>query len=185
MTKDVAVGLLFLFLSFIVQPILLGVCVQKIYDRAGAFWGLLAFTINIGIFTFFEMHKSGQSLGDAAVEMGTTIFISTIFILALLEVLRKGPHTPTARSFPIHLLRGLSRIWLTIFTVWTVFCAISFNEYSEYSCDYLHYFLSDKGICFEGYSDVANWFITIPALVFIIGLAACWAAEGFRRSAPN
>jgi hypothetical protein len=170
-----------ILMPFVIQPVLLGIYVRKHPCRSGILWGLLAFAINIGIITFFEMHKSGQLFGDAVAEVGTTIFISTMFILALLEVLRKGPHAPTAGSFPIHLWRGLSRIWITIFTGWTVFCAIAFHEYSKYSCEYLHYLLSDQGICFRGYWDVAKWFIPIPALVFMIVLASCWVVEGFRR----
>lgn len=175
MNKDVGIGLL-LFLLFIVEPILIGICARKIYDRAGAFWGLLAFGINIGILVFFESCLRSSSLFDTTAEIASVMGLSVIFIFSIFEAFRSGPH---------NIKRGVFRICITISAVWTVFVVIEFLEYSKYSCEYLHYFLSDKGICFESYWDVAKWFIGIPALVFVIGLAACWVVEGFRRPAPN
>jgi hypothetical protein len=181
MNKDaaMAIGLLLFLLLFIVGPIMLGICTRKIYDRSGIFWGLLAFGINVGILVFFETHRATYLVNDTAVEVGTVMSLSAILTLAVLEILRKGPRAPAEDNFPINLRRGLFRIWITIFGPWMVFCALTFRDCAQYRCP--EYGPGDY-IRILTYWDVATWFIGMPGLVFIAGLAACWVIDGFRRS---
>src|SRR5215471_13254810 len=106
MSKDGAAGLLLLFLLFILEPILLGICAQKAYDRAGAFWGILAFGMNMGILVFFEGHRVSSSLVDAATQVGTVMSLSAISILSFFEATRNGPGTTAEQKSPINLRRG-------------------------------------------------------------------------------
>jgi hypothetical protein len=180
MNRNDAIGLSLYFLLFIVEPILLGICVRKIYDRSGTFWGLLSFGINISILVFFESHRATYMGVDTYAEVGTIMSFSAILIPAVLEVLRKGPHARAEDGFPINLRRGLFRIWITMFGPWTIFCALAFRDCARYQCP--EYGPGDY-IRILNYWDVATWFVGIPALAIIAGLAACWAIDGFRRSA--
>jgi hypothetical protein len=177
--SDGAVGLLFLVLLFLVEPISIGVCARKIYNHSGFFWGVLSFRMNIGALVFFEGHRASHLVGDTAAEVGTIMSLSAILTLAALEVLRKGPRGPAEDNSPINLRRGLFRIWITMFGPWTVFCALTFRDCARYRCP--EYGPEDY-IRILTYWDVATWFIGIPVLVFIAGLAACWAIDGSRRS---
>src|SRR5437870_2756910 len=130
MSEQVAVGLLFLFLLCIAEPILLGMRAHKIYDRVGAFWGfgLLAFGMNIGILVFLESHLGASSLFDTATQVGIVMSLSAMSILAALELLRKGPEAPTQETSAINLRRGLFRIWAIMGGAWIVFCAIEYLD---------------------------------------------------------
>ena len=149
--------------------------------------------MDIAITTFFEMHMAAQLttdaakdvgtviISDAAAEIGTSIIISTMVTLAVLVMLGNGPRAKAGEDFPINLQRGLLRIWVLISGLWIIFCAIEFlqNCHSRYACDF---FGSGHSPI---YLDIGKCLIGFPALVFVIGLAACWVVEGFRRSAPN
>jgi hypothetical protein len=172
---------LFLFLLFIVEPILLGMFTRKIYNRSGIFWGLLSFGVNVGILIFFESHRVAHLVGDAAAEVGTVMSLSAIVILAGMEILRNGPPPSNKNKSAVNLRRGLFRIWIAMFGPWTAFCVLAFRDCAQYRCP--EYGPGDY-IRILSYWDVAVWFIGIPVLAFAAGLAACWAIDGFRRSAP-
>src|SRR5438132_11390137 len=106
---------LFLFLLCIAEPILLGICAQKIYDRAGAFWGIIALGMNIGLLFFFEGQRASRLVGDTAAEVGTVMSLSAIVVLAVMEILRNGPPSSNKHKSAINLRRGLFRIWIAMF----------------------------------------------------------------------
>jgi hypothetical protein len=182
-----------LLLPFLIQPILLGIYAKKAHRRIGIIWGILALAMDIAITTFFETHMAAQLTADAAKEVGTVIIsdasaeigiaiiISTMVTLAILVMLRNGPQAKAGEDLPINLQRGLLRIWALISVSWIIFCAIEFlqNCTSRYACVFS---ASEHSPI---YFDIGKWLIGFPALVFVIGLAACWVVEGFRRSAPN
>ena len=116
---------LFLFLLCIAEPILLGICAQKIYDRAGAFWGIIALGMNIGLLFFFEGQRASRLVGDTAAEVGTVMSLSAIVVLAVMEILRNGPPASNKNKSAINLHRGLFRIWIAMFGPWTLFCALA------------------------------------------------------------
>jgi hypothetical protein len=182
MSKNDAVGLLFVFLLFITEPILLGICARKIYHRSGAFWGLLTFGLNIGILVFFDTHLRSSSLLDAAAQVGIVMGLSSISMFATFELLRKGPHTRTAETFSINLRRGLFRIWVSVSGPWLILCAFEFSQNCKRyaGCDFF-----SNGDHFPSYFDIGKWLIGPPMLAFGAGLAACWVIDGFRRSPPT
>ena len=53
-----------LLLAFVIQPILLGICVRKVHHRSGLLWGLLSFAADVGIPVFFEMHMPAHTMDD-------------------------------------------------------------------------------------------------------------------------
>ena len=171
-----------ILVPFVIQPVLLGIYARKDPRRSAILWGILAFAINVAIITFFETHMSGQLFGDAAAEVGTTIIISTIFVLVILVLRQNGPQATAEKDYSINLRRGLFRIWALISGSWIIFCAIEFlqNCNTRWACGFFA-----SGLIKLTYFDNGKWFTGPPALVFMIGLAACWVVEGFRRSAPS
>jgi hypothetical protein len=115
---------------------------------------------------------------EAATQVGTTMSLSAIAILAALEVLREGPQALAEENSPVNLWRGLFRVWATISGVWIIFCVIEF----QYCSPYCNYQPSPNYISFHNYWDVGKWFVGIPALAFVSCLALCWTINGFRRS---
>jgi hypothetical protein len=170
-----------LLLPFVIQPILIGVYAQKIQDRAGVIWGLLAFVLNIVIDAFFEWHMTASIILDAAAEVGTAIILSTMVILAILVLLGGGPQASAGQD-SINLRRGLFRIWILISSIWIIYCltVYLYGCHSGYAC-----FFFSLGSRSPIYFDIGTWLIGIPALAFVIGLVACWIIDGFRRSSPQ
>ena len=173
-----AVNLLLLLLFLIVQPLFVGVCARRAYHRSGILWGLLALGTNIGIALFFESRLPSSLLLEAITEVGTTMSLSTILILATLSGLRKNPS---------NLWQGLFRVWAVVSGAWVAFCAI---EYWHLVCINPGYCLKDweynsSFLFFDSYFDVAKWFVGIPTLAFVISLTLYWIINGFRRVKPT
>jgi hypothetical protein len=174
---EVVIGLGLLCLLFIVQPALIGVHAQRTYHRAGACLGILAFVLDVGILVFFETHRPSGLIFDFVAEAGTVVSLSAISVLAALEVLRNGPPARAEGTLRINFRRGVFRIWLLISGSWIAFCVIKFRD-----CPYWRH--GDYSP-FDNYLGVGEWFVGIPALTFITGLAVCWVFDGFGRSPPH
>ena len=119
---------------------------------------------------------------DAVGELGTVIMISTIVILIVLKLLSKDLPPATGQDFSIYLRKGLFRFWVVSSGLWIIVCATNF--YLHCSRDSYKFFVGRTYVS-PSYLDIGEWFVAIPALAFVIGLAACWAIDGFRRSNPN
>ena len=166
MTQQTVAAFL-LLVPFIIQPVLLGVYAKRRRHRNGALWALLGLPINIAIFAFFTIHRDGKLIADAFVEMSIIITISTTIILSILALLRNS-----AEHFPARLRRGLFRIWVLLAVVWTTFCMVELDR---------NIFFFSDGYIKPDYFHIGIWLIGTPALVFAMGLAACWVVDGFRR----
>ncbi len=180
MDRDSVITLLFVFIQFVIQPVLIAIGARRMYHRSGTLWGLLSFGMNIGLWVFFDSRLRGFMWFEAAAQVVTIMSLSAISIFAALEVLRKGPHAPNEEGSPVNLRRGLFRVWTTISGVWIAFSVIEYIKLPPYcySC------VSTNYISFKSYWDVGKWFIGIPALAFIFCVILCWTINGFRRS-PN
>jgi len=167
----------------IIQPILMGVYARKYQCRSGTVWGIFALTINIGIVALFEIHMPGVSDDNGVAEIGTSIMFSTITVIVLLALLRKdSPETPQ-RTFSINLRRGLFRFWVLGSVLWTMLCALEFFQHcARYiGCEFFTLYYLGSGYTFPTYFDIGKWLIGFPVLAFAIGLATCWAIDGFGR----
>jgi len=184
--RDGAVTLLLCLVLFIVQPVLLAICAGKIYGRSGTIWPFLAFLMNVGILVFFESQLPSRSVADRADEVETIMIISAMFFLVSLELLRNGPPATAEKAF---LRRGLFRILVVISGGWIILCSAQFMYLPPYTCYYHCGFFAraffGAGSHDPNYLDVGKAFVGIPALAFVLGRAACWVVEGFRRSTPT
>ena len=137
--------------------------------------------MDVAVLVFFELHMAAHTIGDMAAEVGTAIILSTLFILAILELLEDGPKVKAGEDPLVNFRRGLFRIWVSITGSWIVFCTIEYlnNCSARYACGL--FYSGDGSI----YFDIGKWFIGPPALAFLTGLATCWVVDGFRRSRPE
>ena len=193
MQNDGPIFLLLNILLFIVQPVLLGIAAGKAYKRSGILWGFLAFGINAGILDFFESQFNSRSMIERTYEVGTTGILSTILIGTILELIHNDPHSTINRDL---FRRGVFRVWSCISAVWIILCAcefstITFNTMSwncyQVSCDiFVRSFLTivSHGV-HPSYFDIGKAFIGVPVLAFLVALAVCWVADGFRRTTPT
>jgi hypothetical protein len=160
---------------FIVQPLLLGVYARRGHRRSGTIWGLLSLGMNIGINAFFEMHMPAN-WGEAIAEFSLAELMSAIIIITALALL-SNHRSITARSFATNLRSGLFRVWVVASGLWLIVCAMQFYLHcSRYDCK----FFVGMGHSSVNYLDLGESFVGIPALAFVIGLATCWAIDGFR-----
>jgi hypothetical protein len=163
------------FWLFIVQPFLLGVYAQRGHRRNGTIWGLLTLGMNIGIIAFFEVHMPAY-WREAIAEFSLAELMSAIIIITTLALLRNH-RSAAGRSFATNLRSGLFRVWVVSSGLWLIVCAIQFYLHcSRYDCK----FFVGMGHSPVNYLDIGELFVGIPALAFVIGLAACWAIDGFR-----
>jgi hypothetical protein len=169
-------SILLILLPFVIQPILLRMYAQKIQHRIGIIWGLFALGMDIGIVVFFEMHLTAQLISDAIAEIGTAITMSTAVILIIFVIFQQDTLHTSAEDFPIRLRRGVFRIWISLTIPWIIFCAIQFDQN-------IYFFLNKYAV--PHYFQIGKYFVGIPALAFVIGLAACWVIGGFRRLKPQ
>jgi hypothetical protein len=175
-TGDATVA--FVLLSFVLQPFLLGWYARKRYHRCGIAWSLIAFGINVGITVFFEAHMTGYAGTDGLAEIGTALILSTTTVLVILTGLRGDIRSTSGSNFSIRLRNGLFRFWIVGSSFWVIFCALEFYLYcTRYNCKFFvgKTFASTSYL----YLDIGLWFTAIPALAFVIGLAGCWAIDGF------
>lgn len=61
---------------------------------------------------------------------------------------------------------------------WVLFCGVAFYlRCSRYDCK----IFVGREMISPSYFDIGEWFVSIPALVFVLSVAACWTLDGFRR----
>jgi hypothetical protein len=160
---------------FIVQPLLLGVYARRGHRRNGTIWCLLTLGMSIGIIAFFEMHMPA-SLGEVIAEFSLAELMSAIIIITALA-LRSNYGSIARRSFATNLRSGLFRVWVVAAGLWLIVCGMQFYLHcSRYDCK----FFVGMGHSPVNYLDIGELFVGLPALAFVIGLATCWAIDGFR-----
>jgi hypothetical protein len=191
--NDGLLALLLLLLLFIVQPVLLGIAADKAYQRSGILWGILAFGINAGILAFFENQFSSRSMIESTYEVGTIGIFSSMLIGAILELIHNDPQSTINRDF---FRRGVFRVWSCVSAGWIMLCGFEFTKIPfttipwncyQVSCDiFVRSFLKveSHGV-HPSYFDVGKAFIGVPVLAFLLALAVCWVADGFRRTTPT
>jgi hypothetical protein len=186
MSKDEKISLLLILLLFVVQPALFAIVSRKAYRRSGTLWGLLVLTINIGIVAFFESQLRSLSIAEGVDEVATTMIISSMFILTMLELLQNGRQPTTGKEL---FRRGALRVWACISGGWIILCALEMinlrGNCNIASCDFfIRTFFKESSNYYNvipSYFDVGKAFIGVPVLAFSIGLATCWVVDGFRR----
>ena len=193
MQNDGLIALLLLLLLFIVQPVLLGIAAGKAYKRSGTLWGFLAFGINAGILAFFESQFSSRSMIEKTYEVSTIAILSSMLICTTLKLIHNDPQSTINRDV---FRRGVFRVWSCVSAVWIILCAFEFTTIPfttrpwncyQVSCDiFVRSFLNvvSHGV-HPSYFDLGKAFIGVPALAFLVALAVCWVADGFRRTRPT
>ncbi len=173
-----------LVMLFIIQPVLLAVCVKRTYRLNAIVWGLISLASNIGYFLFFESHLSPHSLVNFAAELGTVMGTSITSILIVLELLVNRPQATTRSGL---FQRGLLRIWVLISAGWIILCTLEFAILPcySYSCGFFARAVFGGGSFAPNYFDIGKGFVGVPTLAFVIGLAVCWVVNAFQRSTPN
>ena len=188
MPDDGMIAFFLVLVLFVVQPVLLAVAAAKAYRRSGTLWGFLAFVINAGIFAFFESQFNARGIIDGADQVGMISIISAVLILALLELKQNDPQSAINKDL---FRRGVSRVWACVSGGWIILCAFEFtnipgNCYVVRCGIFVRTFFKVEGYSVHpSYFDVGKAFIGVPILAFAVALAACWIADGFRRSTPK
>lgn len=171
-------------LLFFVQPLLFGIYSQKWRHRVGTIWAIGAFFTNlIMMVVFIAVSQLPYSITNLSIGSGVSIFIGTIAIVILLAQSKDPPARPKD-DFSARLWRGVFRIWVLTSASWVTAWTIIYYQ----SCGP---FVHERALCYfsrrrdhptlESYFDIVIWFIGVPALGIVVGLAACWVIDGFRR----
>jgi hypothetical protein len=172
---------LLLLLLFVMQPIMLGIYVTRVHRPGGLLWGIVAFGMDIAVLVFFELHMAAHTIADMAAEVGIAIILSTLSILAILELLEDGPKVKAGEDPLINFRRGLFRIWIFISGSWLIYCTIVYLKScsSLYACEF---FTSGHN---PVYLDIGTRLIGPPILAFLTGIVICWVVDGFKRSSST
>ena len=172
-------------LLFLVHPILFGVYSQKWRHRKGVIWAIVAFFINqIILIVLISASQLAYSTTILSIYSWISILSCTIILAILLAQSEDPPAPPPKDDFSVRLWRGVFRIWVLASASWVIAWTITYYQ----SCGW---FVQERALCYftrrrdyptvQSYFDLIIWFIGVPALGFVIALAACWVFEGFRR----
>jgi hypothetical protein len=173
-------GVTALFLSsFVVQSLLLALYAKIFYNRLIINWSMLTLSMNISVFVLLEIHMPGRLGSDNIAELGTAIIITTVALLITLVIMQKESTEGSRDLLPLRLIsKSFFRLWVVVSGAWVLFSGVAFYlRCGRYDCK----IFVGKEVISLSYFDIGEWFVSIPALAFVLSVAACWTLDGFRR----
>jgi len=120
------------------------------------------------MFALFEIHMPGRLGSDNVAELGTAIIITTVTLLVTLVLMQKESTEGSRNRLRLRLIsKGFFRLWIVVSGAWLLFSGVAFYlRCSRYDCR----IFVGKEVISPSYFDIGEWFVSIPALAFVLSV---------------